>query len=76
MYTQKDIMVLIIMSCRVSTPKAIEFRSKLRFKQHDIKITEEQSVLTKITKTFRSDKIFLQYSVLGYQLICIFPSIN
>ena len=25
-YTHKDIMVPIIMSCRISTPKAIEFR--------------------------------------------------
>ena len=44
------------MHCRVSTPKAIEFRSKLGFKQHDIIMTKEQSILTKIMKVFAKEK--------------------
>ena len=38
------------MSCSVSSPKAIEFRSDLGFKQHDIVLSKEQSVMSKITK--------------------------
>ena len=33
------------MSCRVSTPEAIEFRSKLGFKHHNIRLCKEQSVI-------------------------------
>ena len=29
MYTHEDIIIPIIMSCRVSTPKAVKFRSTL-----------------------------------------------
>ena len=48
-YTHEDIIIPIIMNWRVSTPKAIEFRSELGFKQHDIILTKEQSVISKIT---------------------------
>ena len=47
-HTHENIIIPIIMSCRLSTPKAIEFRSRLGFKQHD----KEQSVISKITKFF------------------------
>ena len=50
MYSHEDIIMPIIMSCWVSTPEAIEFRSKLRFKQHDITLSKKQSVISKITK--------------------------
>ena len=33
-------MMPMIISCRVSTPEATEFRSKLGFKQHDIALSE------------------------------------
>ena len=39
-YTHEDIMMPMIISCRVSTPEATEFRSKLGFKQHDIALSE------------------------------------
>ena len=44
MYAHEDIIMPIIMSFRVSTLEAIEFRSKLEFKQHDIMLCKEQSV--------------------------------
>ena len=47
MCTREDIMMNVIMSCRVSTPEAIELRSKLGFKQHDIILSKEQSVISK-----------------------------
>ena len=55
------------MSCRVSTPEAIEFRSKLGFKQNDIIQSKEQPVISKI-KLFSNEKILLQHSVLGYKI--------
>ena len=45
MYAHECIRIPAIMHCRVSTPKSIEFKSKLGFNQSDIKLTKEQSVL-------------------------------
>ena len=64
------------MSCRVSAPEAVEFRSKLGFKKHDIILTKEQSVISKVTKSFSNEKILLQYSVLDYRIDLYFLSIN
>ena len=61
------------MSCRVSTPKAIEFRSELEFEQNYITLTKEQSVISKITKLFAKEKILLQHSVLDYKIDLYFP---
>ena len=61
------------MHSRVSTPKAIEFRSKLGFKQHDIVLTKEQSVIPKLMKTFLNEKILPQHSVLDDQIDLYFP---
>ena len=55
------------MHYKVSTPKAIEFRSKLGFKQPDIILTKEQSVVPKIMKTFSNENTLPQHSVLNYQ---------
>ena len=49
------------MDCKI--PTAIDFRSKLGFNQHDIIMTKEQSVLTKIIKVFAKEKILIQHSV-------------
>ena len=51
------------MHCKVSTPKPIEFRSKLGFKQHDIVLTKEPSVTPKTMKTFSNEKILPKHSV-------------
>ena len=66
-YTHEDIIMPIIMSCRASTPEAIEFRSKLGFKQNDIIQSKEQPLISKI-KLFSNEKILLQHSVLGYKI--------
>ena len=52
MYTREDIIMNIIICCRVSIPEAVEFRSKLGFKRRDIILIKEQSVISKITKLF------------------------
>ena len=44
-YIRESLALSIIINCRI--PTAIEFRSKLRFNQHDLIMTKEQSVLTK-----------------------------
>ena len=52
MYTREDIIMNIIICCRVSIPEAVEFRSKLGFKRRDVILIKEQSVISKITKLF------------------------
>ena len=44
MYTHKDI-ISIIMNCAVSIPEAIEFQSRIGFKQHDIILTKQELVI-------------------------------
>ena len=56
------------MHCRVSTPKSIEFRSKLGFNQYDIKLSKEQSVLKSAMDGFEGENMQTQYSVLGYRI--------
>ena len=46
-----------------TTPTVIEFRSKLGFKQYDLIMTKEQSVVMRITKIFAREEILLQHSV-------------
>ena len=72
MYTHEDILTPIIMHCKVSTPKPIGFRAKLGFKQHDIILTKEESMIPKIMKAFSNEKT-PQHSVLSYQIDLYFP---
>ena len=44
MYTHEDIIMPIVISCRVSTPEAIKFKSGIGFNQHDIILSKEHSV--------------------------------
>ena len=71
-HTYEDIIMSITMICRVSTPKAIEFRSKLGFKQHDIILSKEQLVISKRTKLFSNEKMLQQHSVLSSRIDFIF----
>ena len=59
MYTCEDIIMPIIIHCTVSPPEVIEIKTRLGFNQHDLIMTKEQSVLTKITKVFVRDEILL-----------------
>ena len=56
------------MHCRVATPKSIEFRSKLGFKQYDITLTKEPSVLKSVMDAFEGENMQTQYSVLAYRI--------
>ena len=69
MYAHECIIIPIIMRCRVSAPKSIEFRSKLGFNnQYDITLTKEQSVLKSIMDAFQGENMQTQYLVLGYRI--------
>ena len=61
------------MTCKVSIPKGIEFRSKLGFKQHDIVLRKEQPMILKIMKTFSNEKTLPQHYILSYQIYIYFP---
>ena len=59
-YVRSDLMLRIIKNCRgekVKDGKKIDsFRSKLGFKLHDITMSKEKSVTTKIIKIFSNEK--------------------
>ena len=63
-FLRKDFALQVIMECR--TVSSIEFRQRLGFKNQDPIMTQEQSVLTKISKAFSNEEIIFQYCVLGY----------
>ena len=50
------------------TPKGIEFRCQLGYNQRDIKLSEEQSTVSKLMKIFSNKKISLQQKVLGCKI--------
>ena len=54
------------MACRATA--AHKFRIRLGFKQYDIILIKEQSVLTKIKNSLKGENMKTQYSVLGYKI--------
>ena len=56
-----------MMNCRVSTPKSVEFRSKLGIHRYDIALAKEKSVLKSVLDTFEGENMQTQYNVLGYR---------
>ena len=60
------------MHCRISTPKSIEFRSRIGFNQCDITLNKEQSVLKSVMDGFEGENMQTQYSVLGYRIYLYF----
>ena len=54
------------MNCR--TTSADKCRTRLGFKQYDVILTKEQSVLTKIMTLFDGENIETQYNVLSYRI--------
>ena len=64
------------MRFRVSTPEAIGFKSGLGFKQHDITLSKEQSVILKVTKLFSNEKGTATTVFQAIKFIFICPSIN
>ena len=67
---EDDFAMQIIMDYR--TTPAVNFKTKLRFNQHDPIMTQEQSILSKNVTLFAAEKIILQYNVLGYRIDACF----
>ena len=58
--------IKVIMDC--NTRLAHKFRVRLGFKQYDVILTKEQSVLTKIMSSFEGENMQTQYNVLSYRI--------
>ena len=54
------------MDCR--TTSALEFRARLGFKQYDVILTKEQSVLTEIMGLFEGENMLTQCNVWRYRI--------
>ena len=54
------------MDCR--TTMAHKFRTRLGFKQYNVILTKEQSLLTKIVSSFKGENIKTQNNVLSYTI--------
>ena len=50
------------------TIAAHKFRTRLGFNLYDVNLTEEQSVLTKIKRSFEEKNMQTQYITLGYRI--------
>ena len=53
--------------------KKDEFRSKLGFKLHNITISQEESIIKKIMKTFPNEEMSLQHNALHFFIDLYFP---
>ena len=52
----------MLKDCR--TISAHKFRTRLGFKQYDVILTEEQSVLTKIMRSFERGTIYCKHDII------------
>ena len=70
-FLEENIAKLVIIDCR--TTPAVDFKTKLGFRQHDPIMIQEQSVLTKIMTVFTAKEIMLQYNVSGNRIDAYLP---
>ena len=64
----KDEKLAINIITNFRTTMAHKFRTRLEFKQCDVILTKEQSVLTKIMSSFEQESMQTQYKVLSYSI--------
>ena len=65
-FIREDFGIHVIMDC--GTAQAVNFRKRLGFKQYDLIMTQEQSVLTKLDRYFHTEDKIFQHYVLGYRI--------
>ena len=65
-FIDKELATKVIMNCR--TTAGYNIRTRLGFKQYDVILTKEQSVLTKIKILFEGENMQTQYTVLHYRI--------
>ena len=70
----EKLVIKVIMDCR--TTMAHKVRTRLGFKQYDIILTRERSVVTKIMSSFEEENMQTQYKVLSYRIDLYFYEIN
>ena len=70
-FIREDLRIQVIMDCR--TVHAVAFRKELEFNQHDLIMTQEQSVLTKLDTYFKTEEKIFQHYVLGYRIDMYIP---
>ena len=69
----QDITTHLITHCKVSTPAIIKLRSELRFDQHNLVLSKESLVLTRIIIMFSNETTLPQQSVFNYEIYLYFP---
>ena len=62
-FIDKKLAIIVTMCFR--TTSAQKFRTRLGFKQYDIIVTKEQSVLTRIMNSFEGENMQTQHNVLS-----------
>ena len=58
------------MDCRATS--AHKFRKEIRFKQCDVILTKEKSVMTKVMSWFEEESMQTQHNVLGHRIYLYF----
>ena len=59
--------IKVNMDC--GTTLAHKFRARLRFKQYDVVLRKENSVLAKVMSSFEGERMETQYHVLSYRIV-------
>ena len=65
-FIDEKLPVKVIMNCRMTS--AYKVRTRLGFKQYDVILTKEKSVLTKILSSFEGENMQTRYNILGYRI--------
>ena len=66
MFIDEKLAIKVTMDCRITS--AHKFKTRLGFKQYDVILTKEQSVLTKIISSFDGEIMQTRYNVLTYRI--------
>ena len=66
MFIDEKLAIKVIMDCRITS--AHKFKTRLGFKQYDVILTKEQSVLTKIISSFDGEIMQTRYNYLTYRI--------
>ena len=62
----KKLAIKVIKDCKATALH--KFGARLGFKQYDITLNKEQTILTKMKSSFEGDDMQTQYSLLGYRI--------
>ena len=65
-FIDKELITKVIIDCRTTASQT--FRTILGFKQHNVILTKEQSVLMNHKSSFEAEICETRYSVLGYRI--------